>query len=316
LRLQGWLRLISIYKQFLIRAFNPSIKIVLHTHDEWLNQLDMTMLNKRLARVDLVVGCSEYLTRKVRDRFPWLANRCKTIFNGVDTVRFSKPIDGRSETRHYQKLLFVGRVSPEKGLHVLLEAFKEVVKRSPDVQLDIIGPESVALPGLFINLSNDRRVRALRQFYSGTRYFSQLKDRLSEEIKERVFFTERFIEQSALVHYYLDADLLINPSFVESFGMCLLEAMATELPVIATRIGGMPEVVEDGETGLLVEPNDVTALASAILFLLKDQESRRSMGHAGRQRALETFSWEQTTKNLFLLYQNICSVPSPPSLKS
>jgi len=87
--------------------------------------------------------------------------------------------------------------------------------------------------------------------------------------------------------------------------MPIVEAMATGVPIVATRGGGTPELVVDGETGLLVERGDASALAEAILRLLSDEKLRKSMGRAARKRAVELFSWDQIVKNLLYLYQEI-----------
>ena len=91
--------------------------------------------------------------------------------------------------------------------------------------------------------------------------------------------------QEELLPYYQNADLVINPSLSEAFGMTLVEAMATQTPVIATTIGGMPEIVDDGVTGLLVDPGNPQAIAKAAIELISDPDRARAMGIAGRKKA-------------------------------
>lgn len=88
--------------------------------------------------------------------------------------------------------------------------------------------------------------------------------------------------------------------------MPIIEAMAMGVPVVATRCGGIPEIVVDGETGFLVERGDSTALAQAILRLLSDEDLRKSMGKAARKRAVELFAWEKIAANLLNYYKKIC----------
>src|SRR5438128_997612 len=97
-------------------------------------------------------------------------------------------------------------------------------------------------------------------------------------------------------------DLFVLPSLFDSFPIAILEAMAAGLPVIATRVGGVPEVVLDGETGLLVEPGDPKRLASAIEMLASDASARRNMGKQGRARA-QLFSWEDVIARTWRVYQ-------------
>lgn len=100
------------------------------------------------------------------------------------------------------------------------------------------------------------------------------------------------------------ADLCVVPStWAEAFGLAALEPAARGVPVVATRVGGIPEVVVDGETGVLVEPADVEALADAIEDLLADDEARRTMGEAGRARAAATFSRAQQIRELATLFR-------------
>ncbi len=93
--------------------------------------------------------------------------------------------------------------------------------------------------------------------------------------------------------WYARAALFVQPSFYETFGIACLEAMCFRLPVVAARVGGLPEVVEDGVTGILVPPNDPQALGEAILSLLRDPEKRRRMGERGREKVLAEFTAER-----------------------
>ncbi len=115
-------------------------KLVLHMHCEWLAQLDARMIDRRLRHADLIVGCSEYMTDQIRERFPQHASRCTTIYNGVD-VGAGRPDNGPRPGGSI-RLLNVGRVSPEKGLHVLVDALDPLVARYPDLRLTILGEES------------------------------------------------------------------------------------------------------------------------------------------------------------------------------
>jgi len=295
------------FSQFvpIIRAFNPKIKIVLHMHCEWLTQLNSTMIAKRLHKVDLIVGCSEYITNKVRKKFPQFASRCQTIYNGVNIAPSEQNYNITTKTNIDKNLLFVGRISPEKGLHILLDAFQQVAWHYPEVQLEIVGPEAVAPLEYIVALSDEDKVKDLAVFYPES-YLSQLQTRLPSELASQVRFTG-FVPYSQLHKHYLNADVLINPSLSEAFGMSLAEAMAAEIPVVAARVGGMTEVVAEGKTGLLFESGDASALAEVLLRLLSDKQLRKSMGKAGRQRVLELFSWDQIAQNMLSQYKNICN---------
>jgi len=295
------------FSQFVpvIRALNPKIKIVLCMHCEWLTQLDREMIERRLSKADLVIGCSNYITEKIRRRFPQFASRCQTVYNGVDINRFvSKRHHMAKKRNEAKRLLFVGRVSPEKGLHVLLDAFQKVIERYPRTRLEIVGPAALVSIELLVTLSDDPKVADLASFYSGS-YFSHLRDKLPSGVAPQVCFTGS-VPYSQLTNHYRNADVYVQPSFSEAFGMPVAEAMASGLPVVAAHVGGIPEAVVNGKTGLLVESGDATALAEAILLLFEDEDLRESMAKAGRQRVLELFSWDQIVENLLRQYKSIC----------
>lgn len=292
------------YSQFIpiIRAQNPQSKIVLHMHMKWLHQLDRTMIASRLACTDLVIGCSDYVTQNIRDRFPEFADRCRTVANGVDTDTFLPAPNGRkTHSPSKFRLLFVGRISPEKGLHTLLNSLPKIVERYPGLHLDIIGPDAPAT-GEFVFNSGDEKVAAkLAKYYRGN-YLTQLKQTLTSDLNQYVSFLGS-MEHDKLLQHYWDADIVVLPSLSETFGMPLVEAMATETPVIATRIEGMIDVVDENQTGLLIEPDNADALANAVIRLLGNNELRQSMGRAGRERVTTLFTWDKVANNLIESYR-------------
>jgi spore coat protein SA len=297
------------FSQFvpIIRAFNPKIKIVLHMDNEWLTQLDRTMIENRLREVDLIIGCSEYITEKIRLVFPQFAERCLTVYNGVDVNHFVSRnryiLANKNSIKH---LLFVGRLSPEKGLHVLLEAFQEVVKHYPQVQLEIVGSEWLPPLEFIVALNDDPKISKLAVFYNKRSYFSQLQEQVNSlDITNKVTFAH-YIPHKSLVNHYRQADVLVNPSFSESFGVSLIEAMACHVPVVATRVGGMTEIVEEGKTGILVESGSAPELAEAILRLLSDEDLMKRLRNAGRERAVELFSLDKIVEELLCQYKKIC----------
>jgi glycosyltransferase involved in cell wall biosynthesis len=293
------------FSQFIpiVRAFNPSSKIVLHMHCEWLAQLDHHMIERRLRQTNLIIGCSDYITGTITNAFPTLASRCQTVHNGADTGYFT-PATGSNATRRdgRKRLLFVGRVSPEKGIHVLLDAMQKVITPYPELELEIIGPPAVAPREYIVALSDDSMTTNLAQLYRRT-YHEQLRDKLSGLLTERVAF-QGALPNTELLKHYQSADIFVYPSvWNEPSPLPPLEAMACGLPVIATRGGGLTEEIQDGQTGLLVERGNVDALALAITRLLADENLRGTMGARGRMRAIELFSWDRVAESLLRSYQ-------------
>ncbi|MBD6619310.1 glycosyltransferase family 4 protein [Komarekiella sp. 'clone 1'] len=283
----------------LMRAYNPQAKIVLHIHSDFLPLFDPVMVEQCLKSVDLVIGCSNYLTNQVRKYLPHI--KSQTIYNGVDIHHFTAHNHNKKAKKtDIKQILFVGRISPEKGVHVLIDAFNKVVSHYPQVQLKLVGSENALVPWYTLD-REDPQIQNLLPYYQGS-YRSQLQNRLTSTAASSVFFLGK-VPHFELFEYYQQADIFIFPSvWNEAFGMPIVEAMSMGLPVIATRGGAFPELVEDEKTGLLVERGDVDALAEAILRLLEDDNLRIAMGEAGQQRAVEKFAWDYQAQKLLHEY--------------
>jgi glycosyltransferase involved in cell wall biosynthesis len=290
------------FSQFvpIVRAFNPRAKIVLHMHTDWLNQMDAKMLEPRIRKADLIIGCGEFIGQNVAKRFPKYAQKCSYLHNGANITA-----ENRHNPQNLKRVLFVGRVSPEKGVHVLIEAFQSVLLKHPQTELLIVGPQKAA-SRRFVDFNDDPIVSNLAQFYNGN-YLDHLKSKIPADIANRIRFIGP-VDFQKLSGFYQSADILVMPSvWYEPFGMPVVEAMASRCAVIATRAGGFLEIVEDGKSGLLVERNDVQALAAAIIHLLDDDAYRNKIAEAGFQRAAECFSWDKIVNDLQQKYNNLIS---------
>lgn len=200
----------------------------------------------------------------------------EVIPNGVDTGRFNPEVPvlpGSADGA--PTVLFVGRMDPRKGLKYLLKAFPRIVAAVPDARLVVVGN------GL------------LRRYYEAY---------LPAALRDRVRY-EGFVPGEVLPRYYRSADVYCAPSLGgESFGIVLLEAMASGTPVVASNIRGYRDVVADGVEGILVPPRDPTALADAVTALLTDPKRRTAMGVAGREKA-ESYSWPVVTRAIEEYYR-------------
>ena len=285
-----------------VRALNPNVKIAIHMNCEWLTQLYAPIIKRRLRKCDLIIGCSEYITAKIRRAFPELATRCRTVYNGADVDAFAPSAHRGEPKEDAVRLLFVGRIWPDKGPHVLLEAFKNVAERYPQVQIELAGWKVVHPPEFDLLLTDDQKLLDLAPLCRHD-YFDRLQGMLPPHLWRRVSIQDA-IPHSELAQHYRYADIFVVPSvWNEPFGMVIVEAMSSGLPVIGTRGGGIPEIVEDGETGILVERGDAIGLAEAIARLVEKKDLRLSMGQAGRQRALQLFSWEKASQCLLHHYR-------------
>lgn len=273
----------------LIRFCNPKIAIVLHMHTEWLSGISRKAGASFLREADLILACSDYVKQTIDAAHPSFADRVRTLHNGVDPLRFTpKP------RRTSQRVIYVGRISPEKGPHVLVEAMKLVVSACPRALLEIVGPDAQQ-PRHYLTVLGNRLLDPSRPGFAAlsARGYAQRLRAAATELGANVELNIRYASHEELNERFSDAALLVAPSLSETFGMTAVEAMASGLPVVASRVGGIPEVVADGTTGFLVPPNDPAALAQAIITLLRDEQARNSMANAARKLALERFSWDR-----------------------
>ena len=296
------------FSQFvpIIRARNSSAKIILHLHCEWVNRLNRDAIASRLAKTDLIISCSDYITNKIKHRFPEYAEICRTVNNGVDANYFvpsSCNLTQQDRKDRNIQILFVGRISPEKGIHDLVDAFSKITEEYPQAELIIAGPHIVVEKEFLFDLQHEPEVQALKPFYS-LNYLEYIKSKIPSHLTSQVIFTGS-LPQQELLPYYQKADVVINPSLSEAFGMSLVEAMATQTPVVATAIGGMPEIVDDGVTGLLTEPGNPQALADATIKLISNPNRARAMGIAGRRKVLQYYCWSKIAESLVNTYADI-----------
>lgn len=305
--------------------------VVLHLHDELLARLDREVASARLARASAVVTASRWLADRLAERFPEAAGRIAAIGNGVDLERFAPTAHARPEAAG-ERLLFVGRISPEKGVHVLVEAFARLAPARPGLELELVGvpglmPRSFlerlertpALEAALAFYGRDPLDRLRRQVLEGGRgYLEALLGAMPQALRARVHVTAP-LPHDALVERYRAADLLVAPSVCnEGFGLPVAEAMATGLPCVTTRLGAPPELIgarpEDGvgEAGLAVPAGDPDELAGAIAALLDDPDRRLAMGRAARARAERLLGWEAVVARLEAVYRSVLAGRGSP----
>ena len=295
---------VHYYPQFaaLIKRLNPKLRVVLHMHGEWLTQVKFNHLSSRLSQIDLVISCSEFVTEAIRTKFPKIANRCQTVPMGVSPDAFSRGWQTHQADDTFQRrLLCVGRISPEKGTHVLLDAFELIVRQYPDATLTIVGPEWIAPREDITDLCLEEEiVDSLEPFYRGG-YLNQLKRKLSPPAAKQVTFAGLAVH-SEVPKFYERADIYVGPSLYESFGVSILEAMVAGVPVVSTRVGAVPELISDGRSGLVVETADPAAIANAVIRLFTNAKLRNSISCAAREAVREQFSWEAICSTLIQMY--------------
>ena len=290
-----------------IRRANPRARMVLHMHDHSLADFDPAVIAPRLEEVSLVLACSQFVAEEIRRLYPAAAARCHALYNGVDE-RFLEVTPDPAASR---TVLFVGRLCPEKGVHVLLSAMSEVLRSHPLASLSLVGPLDVAPKDFVDPHGRDPIFNGLGRYYSQPDAYYELICRQVSALGGRAFLHGRAVHQEIGSHY-ARAGIFVFPSvWHEPFGIPVIEAMAAGLPVVATRAGALPEIVVDGETGILVERGDSEGLAAAIGKLLSDTHLRERMGAAGRERVRQLFTWERNVARLEELYDSIVRGAAP-----
>lgn len=307
---------IMSYPQFArpIRAALPDARLVLHLHDSAMLHLDRAMALCRLDACAAILTCSDWLRTRLGGRFPELEGRIHTVANGIDADVF-KPAP-RVGAKGRLRILYVGRVSPEKGIDVLIDAFGQVATQRPEVTLDIVGPVGL-LPHSFVRLvAGDPAMHKALPYYgrglldrlekqvlsARQSYRRALEARIPPALVGRVAFVGP-VPHDEVAALYLDADVVVVPSLIaEPFGLPAAEAMASGVPVIASGSGALPDIVRDEETGLLVPPGNAPALANALARLAQDPALRDRMGNAGRERAAATLGWTPGVLKLHSIY--------------
>ncbi len=249
-----------------------------------------------LSRADRVVAAT--LAEQTQLRFLYKANgaNLEIIPPGVDTSHFYQiPSDEAKQylglRPHDRMVLFVGRIEPLKGVDTLIRAmaclkFKNRVGR---VHLAIIGGEPDVSP---------------QQMTAEMARLQQLSDELC--MGEMVLFLGKR-GQDTLPYYYSAAEVLVMPSHYESFGMVALEAMACGTPVIASDVGGLGFLVQDGETGFTIPDGDSDLLCEKLSLLLTDANLRHQMGSRAAEVA-QSYRWDKIARQIISVYEEVVKV--------
>jgi glycosyltransferase involved in cell wall biosynthesis len=207
----------------------------------------------------------------------------RVIRNGIEVSAFDP--SGYDQRFSRGRAVAVARLNPVKDIATMLRAVSAVVEHRPDFHLDLVGdgPSRAALEVLRGELGLERHVT-----FHG----------VSDDVR-------RFLENAAV---------FVQTSISEGISLTVIEAMAAGLPVVATHVGGTPEVVEDGVTGLLVPSGEPSAVANALVSLLTDRSTALLMSRAARQRAERLFDVRQMTSSYEALYEG-CAMVDPHDSK-
>ena len=197
---------------------------------------------------------------------------------GVEISKSTEPIKN-----NFPIVLFVGRLEKRKGVENIVNSIPQVANKFPDVK--------------FLFVGSDTKI-------SGNSYKQFLENQIDKKYSKNYEFLE-YVDENKLKQLYSDCTVFIAPSIYESFGIIFLEAMNAAKPVIGTLTGGIPEVVESGKTGFLVEPGNEKELLGKIIYLLDNPEECKKMGENGRKRIEKLFSDEKFANDSIEIYSKV-----------
>ncbi|MGB9201636.1 glycosyltransferase family 4 protein [Methanobacterium sp.] len=241
-------------------------------------------INRVLDSAEVIIAT----TRSYAEESPFLKNyldKIVVIPNGINIDEVTTNLT-KEESRiklglplETKIILFFGSLVPYKGPDILLKAFKVIKKEFPDVKLIFAGRGQMLV---------------------------ELRDMAKKfDIEDDVIFLG-FVEEEDKALYYKSADIFSLPStnMAESFGIVNLEAMASGVPLVGSNLGGIPDIIHEGENGLLAKPCDYQSLANSLLKLLKDDDLRLKMGNNGK-RMVADYSWDKIARTTEDLYRDI-----------
>lgn len=253
-----------------------SFSLTAHAKDIYHQEVDPRLLRWKLSRAAFVVTVTEYNLRYLRELVgpgADAAGKIVRLYNGVDLQRFQQaaPASGTP------LLLAIGRLVEKKGFPILIEACRILRERGYDFRCEIIGDGDQA---------------------------TVLAQQVAAAGLEGIVALPGIMSTEAVARRLSDATLMVLPCVVghdgnvDALPTVLLEAMASGVAVVSTRLSGIPEIVADGETGLLVPPGEAQPLANAMAALLDDPQRTRAMAAAGRRRAAQLFDLQTNVAEL------------------
>ena len=282
-----------------LKANFGSLPVILHMHN-----LNESLGQREKPRPGLViplegfVACSHFVLERESGRLGAGALLRRVVYNGVEVEAFDSLWENGARVARVREpyllsdeptVLFAGKLREAKGVHILLAAMERDWQTLPLTVLVLVGGTEYG------------RGRTMRE----TPFLQELRRQIARA-RGRVVLTG-FIPPVEMPDAYLLGDVFVGPSQIEEgLGLVFLEAAAAGLPVIATRMGGIPEVVRDDETGLLLQQkDDAGELAVKITGLLRDQQLRKRLGQQGREWVRHNFSWEKITQTLEGVYNEV-----------
>jgi glycosyltransferase involved in cell wall biosynthesis len=242
---------------------------------DWFTKLTSKTIIKN---ADSAIALTEDMKRAMQAMYD---RDIAIVPNGIDLKEYTSERPMQNVGGPIKRILFVGRLHPVKGVQYLLQAMQMVHEEVPGAKLILVGDgeERESLEKLTDSLG----IRECVEFVGG-------------------------VPHEKIPDYMHHADVFVLPSLSESFGIVNLEAMACGLPIVATRVGGIPDIIEDGANGYLVDTKNQEQIAEVLLKLLQDEQLRKDMSDNNRER-VRRYRWDTVTATLEGIYQKSVRFP-------
>lgn len=266
-----------------------STKLISTEHDPFpISKLKKGIKKKALKKTDHTITVSDTNKKLMLKLYPEVKGKISTVHNGIDLDQFDKSIitfSTQAKDKVREKIfkaahddfiiLTIAELHPRKGLSYLIEAFKKIQEQKTKTKLVIVGkgPQKAKLEKLIKKL----------------------------ELSDSVILAGH---QDEIPQILKSADLFVLPSVKEAFGLVLLEAMAAQLPIIATEVGGIPEIIQNHKSGELVPPQDYEALADKILAVMSNNALMQKLAYMGHHR-VKTFDITEMVRKTENIYDTI-----------
>jgi glycosyltransferase involved in cell wall biosynthesis len=269
-------------------AKHTKTPIITTEHDPFkLSAIKNTFKKSTLKTVDKIITVSKENAKVLKSLYPARAKKIKVIHNGIDTtwwrsqnLRFTDKDREGIKTKIFHAhadtliLICIAELHKRKGQEYLIKALPSLVAQYTNLKLVLVGEGP----------DRNRLTRLVRKL----------------DLEHHVTFTGK---QNNVAPLLKASNIFVLPSVREAFGLVLAEAMITPLPVVASRVGGIPELVEDGKTGVLVEPEDSEALRKALLPLIENHKKRDRMAHFGEERVMKKFNVKVMSREYERIYK-------------
>ena len=263
------------------KELNPNEKAMLR-----FNFLLRYFEKKLMKRSDALIAVSKYTVNELTNLYGINKKKIHVIYNGVDVEKFKPRPDSVNLRQEFgleedvKIVLFVGRLYHRKGLEILLHSIPSVLKEFNKVKFVISGT-------------------GFKKKESSLRLLTK-----ELKIEDSVKFLG-YVSDEKLPFLYSTSDIFVLPAIYENFPFAILEAQSSGLPVISTKVGGIPEFLIDNENGFIIEPGDSIQLSQKLLNLLQNPDLTERMGKKGRKMIEEKLNWKLITNQVIDLYKNV-----------